>query len=68
MKVEVKKMFQPVTITLESQEEVEMMWHKLNQTIQRGYAHNVRASSLPYSLSYTIWKTFDEKVRSTLGF
>ena len=52
--------FEPVIITLETQEEMDYMWHKLNAgTSFSGYCEE-KDISFPWRLSGDMWSDYDD--------
>jgi hypothetical protein len=64
MKVERKETFEPVTITLESQEECEIIWHLLNMSILK-YPDYFHKDKINGRIKSDMWQVFDGKFHQT---
>ena len=61
MRVEQSQKFQPITITLESEEEAYELWFRLNLPIVR--VQNAMSTHIPTDAIYSMWQSFDAVYR-----
>lgn len=61
MKVEKSRQFQPIVITLESEEEAYELWFRLNLPVAR--VQNAMSAYTPTDAIYPMWQSFDAVYR-----